>query len=840
MAAHKFFNNFTGGEWTPKLDGRSDLAKYDAACRTLENWRVLQYGGVQFRTGFEYVTEAYLGSFGGTGLKTFLIPFQFSTTTRFVLLLSNNRIYFISNGVLVPDPTHAVWDSITGYATGTIVSRTVSGVTTYWKALTTIPSQTPPAANGAPEVTPAQWVQATDDEWGLYVTSPYNAFDSFQVQYKQINDVMYLTHPDYPVHKLSRLSDTSWTMAEVDWTYPPFLEENTGSITVTPSATTGTGITITASSALFNANHVGAYWEIGHLREANSVNLDISGTSGSSNSSTMTVKGDWTVVTSNYWYGELLVQRSYDGGTTWETIRKFTSESDRNVSASGSEETECLLRLRYTANGDPFGSGVWAGTAPTDYVYAKATLESEAVYKRGFVKITGYTSDTVVTADVKQALANTTATDIWAEGAYSDHRGHPRAVGLYEQRLYFGGTDSNPIRFWGSKTGDFENFEYGTNDDQGVSFDMAATEGNVIQWMEALKFIQAGTSGGEFAISSGNLDEPITPSNVSVKGHSAYGSDAIQARAIDDVVLFVHRQGTRVHEMAYSIEREGYVAPDLTVLAEHILGTGAVQMAFARLPDPTLYVVTEDGDLAVFTYSREQNITAWTRWTTEGEFESVATIYGDPADEVWVCVKRTVNGTVKRFVERLADYTTDKTAAVHLDSAVSGTGSLSGTDVVVDDLDHLEGEVVGAVADGGYLGEFTVSGGEITIGQSGQVTAVNVVVGLQYTGTLKPMKLDTVIANGPSQGRKRRITEAAIRFMDTLGCKFGKDTSDMEEIPFRSEGDPMDASPPLFTGDKIVKWKPGHDREANVILQQDIPLPCTVLGIAMKYDVFGE
>lgn len=834
MAAHKFYNNFTAGEWTPRLDGRSDLEKYDAACRTLENWRVLQYGGVQFRNGFEKISQAYLG---GTK-KSFIVPFQYSTTTRFIIQFSELRIYFLSNGVLVPDPSITAWDSSSAYSTDDIVSRTVGGVTTYWKALADIGSVTPPTENGQPEDTPAEWVQATDGEWGLYVTSPYTADEAFSVQYKQINDVMYLAHPDHPVYKLSRLSDTSWTMAEVEWTYPPFLEENTGDTTVTVAATTGTGVSMTSSADLFESTHVGAYWEVGHLREAASVNLDISGSSGSSNSSTISVKGNWTFQTSNYWYGTVEIQRSYDNGSTWETIREYKSESDRNVSTTGSEAEQCLLRISYTATGNPLGSGVWAGTAPTDYVYAKATLEVEAAYIRGVVKITGYTNAQSVTVTVVRDLEATTATDIWAEGAWSDYRGYPRAVGLYEQRLYFGGTNTYPIRFWGSIVDGFENFEYGTDDDSAVVFNVAATEGNVIQWMEALKFIQAGTSGGEFAVSSGNQDDPITPVNISVRGHSAYGSAAIQARAIDDVVLFVHRQRTRLHEMAYSIERDGYVAPDLTIFAEHILGSGAVQMAFARLPDPTLYVVTADGDLAVFTYNREQGITAWAKWTTEGSFESVAATYGDPVDEVWVSVKRTVNGSPVRIIERLAAYTSDKTLAVHLDSSVSGAGVESGGVVTFSGLDHLEGETVGVASDGAWLGEFTVSGGSVTLPDD--VSYGNVVAGLRYTGTLKPMRMETVMANGPSQGRKRRVFEAAIRFLDTLGCKFGKVTTDMEQIPFRSEGDPMDASPPLFTGDKIVKWKPGHDRDAAIILQQDIPLPCTVLGIAVKYDVFGD
>jgi len=835
MSGHKFYNNFTGGEWTPKLDARSDLGRYDSAARTMENVRVMLYGGFRMRPGFEYKAECYLGSFGGAGLKTFLVPFQFSTTTRFMLMFSHRLIFFVSDGALVPRASTTLWALILGYAVDDIVERVLpSGASTYWKCIQTVPGQTLPSTNPFPEDTPAYWSAATDIEWALSIASPYDAFSTFALQYRQINDVMYLTHPDYPVHKLSRLSDTSWTIAEVDWTYPPFQDENIGATTVTSDGLTGS-VTLTASADLWTSDHVGAYWEIRHLREANSAVVNVSGSSGSLNSSTLDVKGDWTITTSGYWYGVLELERSEDGGSTWDTIRKFEGQSDRNVSASGNQTLEAKLRLKYTATGNPFGSGVWAGTAPTDYVKAKATLDSQEAYVGGFVKITAFTSATEVDATVMDTLKSTAATKIWAEGAFSAKRGYPRALALYEQRIYYAGTSDNPIGIWGSKTGDFENYSYGVNDDSAIAFSVAATEANIVQWMEGLDVILSGTSGGEFAVSSGSpQSEPITPTTVNIRGQSNYGSSAIQAKAINDVVLFVHRQGKRIHEMAYSLERDRYVAPDLTDLAEHILAGGVVQMAFARLPDPTLYVVTGDGYLAVFTYDRAQNVTAWTRWTTDGLFESVQTLHGSPEDEVWVVVKRTIDGTVYRYLEKLTAESDVKEDAVLLDSAATGTAN----SLTVSGLDHLEGETVGAVLNGAYLGTYVVASGAITMRQATQFGKY--VIGLPYTGTVKTMKLDVMMQDGSGQGRMRRITKAVIKFRNTLGCKFGRVLGSLDEVNFRDVGNNMDESPPLFTGDKAVEWPRGYDREGNIIIQQDKPLPCTVLGIEVKYDFLGD
>lgn len=828
MSAHKFYSNFTGGEWTPLLDGRSDLDKYDSACRTLENFRVLPYGGARFRPGFKHVVRAK----DGATYQTRLVPFQFSVTTRFMLQLGHLNMRFIGNGIQIA--TAAYWENTSGYTAGQVVKRIINSIDVYYECILDIGSTIPPVFNPFPETDPTHWELTNADAAAYEIATPWSAADIFAIQFKQINDVIYFVHPSYPPYKLSRVTDVSWTLAEVAWVWPAFLDENIGTTSLAVSHTTGAGRTMTASAPLFNAQHVGSYWEIRHLRAADSVSLAIDTTSGTTSSSSMSIKGDWQVTTSNFWFGVLTVERSENGGSSWEVVRKFTGASDRNVSASGTQLTEALLRLTYVASGDPFGSTVWAGTAPTDYVKAKAVLESQEAYIAGIVKVTGYTSTTSVTVTVVDALETTNATGTWSEGAWSAYRGYPRAIGLFEQRLYFGGTAYQPIRFWGSVTGDFENFEYGDTDDAAVAFDMAATESNPVQWMEAMDAMQVGTLGGEFLVKSANTDEPITPTNVTVRGQSAYGAAYLQAIAVNDVVLFVQRQARRVREMSYNIERDRYVAPDLTLLAEHVTEAGITQMAFCRQPDPLLLLVTGDGALAALTYNREQNITAWMRFVTDGDIESVASIYGTPEDEIWVVVKRTIDGATVRHVERMAVETDVKEDACHLDDAITGVC----TSTTISGLTHLNGATVRVVINGAVAGDFPVASGSLTA--TGVTTFGNFVVGIPYTGSIKPMKLDINMANGPSQGRRRRIVEAAIRFHETLGCKFGREAGALDAVEFRAPEDPLDASPPLFTGDKVVYWQSGWDRTGDIIIQQDQPLPCTVLGIAVKFDVVGD
>jgi hypothetical protein len=838
MAAHKLINNFTGGELSPQLDARVDLQKYDTACRTMENYRPLPWGGALFRSGTLFIAETKDSSKASR-----LIPFNFSTTTTYALEFGHLYIRFYTAGAQV-------------------------------------------TSAGSP----------------YEIVSPYTETQLFQIQFKEINDVVYLVHPELAPRKLSRLAATNWTLTEVEWVYPPLLDENdttttlqipavgsgslvtgrtykivsvgtsnfvavgaasntvgvvftaTGTTAGTGTAlqTTGAGASIVSSSSLFVAGHVGAYFELKHLREAAKVEIDISGSAGTTTSDVIRVKGEWALVTSERWYGELKVQRSLDNGTTWETFRTFTARSDRNVNVSGNQETAAQFRLVFTAAGDPYGASAWTGTAPTNYVKARAALEVADAYIAGLVKITAVGSGTSATCTILAEVEASTTTKIWSEGAWSTVRGYPRSVALYEQRMIYGGTATKPTTIWGSVTADFDNFAYSEFDDAAFAYHIAATEQNPVQWIATLDYINVGTSGGEFSARSGNGEEPLTPSNMAVRGGTNYGSEFQRALKVDDAMIFLQRQGSRIREL---FEQSPYVntndrrSSDLTLLAEHMTETGVVQMDFARLPDGQLYVIRGDGRMAVCTYNREQNITAWARYITPGSFQSVACVYGTPADTVYVIVRRIINNSIKRYVEVFTANLADKTQGVFMDSAK--TYSFGSPSTSCTGLDHLEGERVSVVADGAvvsnaFSGEgavLTVSGGQITL----PTAATTVRVGAAYGGKLKPMKLDLLMANGTSQGRKRRISEVVVRFKDTLGGKVGTASNQVltdpqfsETIPFRTTSTPMDQSPPLFTGDVPVTWQGNADFSGDIQVTQNDPLPMTVLGIFAKFEVFGE
>lgn len=751
----KYLVSANAGEWSPLLDARYDLEKYSNACRQLQNAIILPYGGFKRRAGTEYIAEVK-----SSAAKCRLIDFQFSTTTTFILELGNEYIRFYSNGAQVE-------------------------------------------SGGSP----------------YEISSPYLTAELFEMQWAQINDVMYLVHPNHPPQKLARVTDTNWTLTEVQFDLPPFLDENLTTTTITPSGTTG-NITLTASSALFEAGHVGSYWRIGHRREATFVERGITANGSTTSIRTST---NLTLRTTGTWNATVTVQVSKDGSTGWETIASYDSVDDRNVNADIENSENQYFRITVVNYSSHSGT-------PTP----RAILEVGDDFVYGYAKVTGFTSSTVVDATVVNEFHANTASDIWSEGAWSEVRGFPRTVTIYQQRMMYAGTTYQPQTVWGTVTGDYENFRAGTNDDDGFSYTLGATERNAIQWMVAQRDLLIGTSGGEWSLASGSFENPLSPTNVLVKRQSTYGSQDLRATLVNEVVLFTQRQGRKVREMVFSFERDGFVAADLTLLSEHITAGGIVDTAYQQQDNSIFWCITANGKLLGMTYEREQNVIGWHRHETDGEFESVATSYGAGSDEVWVIVKRTINGSTKRYVERINPVAwTAKEDAFYVDCGLSYNGSATTT---LSGLGHLEGKTVQILGDGAVIPDRVVTSGSITLPRA--VTKAH--VGLKFETIYQPMRIDMDSIAGVTQGETKRIRELVVRVNNTLGLSYSDGEGTFDRLSFRDTSDPMDASPPLFTGDKVIELEGGYEFEGDFILKQDQPLPWTFLGVVVKYQITGR
>lgn len=232
---------------------------------------------------------------------------------------------------------------------------------------------------------------------------------------------------------------------------------------------------------------------------------------------------------------------------------------------------------------------------------------------------------------------------------------NPSVVGYFQQRMVFAASAANPQTVWMSRTGDFHNFGYSdpSKDDDGIEFVIASRQVNEIRHLVSLRELLALTSGAEIAI-SGSSDAGITPDNVSAVEQSYFGSSTVLPAIYANTAMYIQARGGKLSTLAYNYVADGFQPQDVSVLSSHLLrGYTIEDMAFTLAPNGILWMVRNDGDLLGFTFLPEQQVYAWHRHDTDGAVEAVASVPEGDEDALYLIVKRTINGSTKRYIERM-------------------------------------------------------------------------------------------------------------------------------------------------------------------------------------------
>lgn len=915
--ARKLISSFNGGEMSPLLDARLDSERALNGCRTLKNFIPKPQGGAIFRPPTEY-----LGS-TKSDAKARLIPFNFSTSTRFVIELTNLKARFWSNGALVQSGGSA-----------------------------------------------------------LEVTTPWPESALFAIQHFQENDIIWLTHPDYAPHKLIRIADNNWQLSQFEPDWPPILYDDyveaqaagkkdpnavlsvslgatsttsginncqefylvttqgtfTGTIqvqrkeadradgtggtwatvttltnstgtdeydrytgealpgeiegstvwlrlivtrtsgtgtakiyrvsypggkiattTVTPifwdsssGVTTGLAgeyIELRANARLWKSNMVGTVIQLAQTR----TNAKLSRTLSSSGTSATNLRmsGQWVISTVGTWYGTIAVEVQDPLTSEWEVERFWDSSGNRNISDTGEVSGMRNVRLKFTvASGTPSGS-------PTAYLQPVEARALSLVKIDTVFAIPGDASSSnsgpegyllhyfQCRALVLQDVYLETATYHFDESAWSNANGYPRTVVKHEQRICFASTQKRPQTLWLSEINEPKNFTLGSLDTSPLEVTLDSNNFNAIHWLLSQREgLAIGTSGDEWIVNSGDGNKAITPTSIQARRQSYFGSSAIRAESGDDVALFVQRGATKVREFTYTFERDQFAAIDLSVFSEHVLRTGVVQTAFASQPDGSLWCVCGDGSVAVLAYERTQQVVAWWRFITDGSVESVAVVYGGDglADEVWLSVKRTINGSTKRYVERIpSDWWSklndgDMSGMCYADCRI--TKNLTGTTTSVTGLSHLEGKTVWATCNGIIKGSFTVTSGAITVPSTTGTQAWK--IGLPYEGILKPMRSEMQLQSGSAQGRRWRVSAIEVFIWNTYAAMFRHGaTGSYDTLPVQTACDPLGTTDTLQTGIVPCYVDSAHLYGLDLEIKATGPLPTNILAIVPTFEVYG-
>jgi hypothetical protein len=794
--------SFTSGELTPALASRVDLEKYGVGAKTMKNFFPHVHGGASNRAGTYYIGEVKTSASIHKQIK-----FQFSTSQSYGLVFGNLTLQITKNGAFLLD--------------------------------------------GASRVE---------------VVTPYASADLSELKVTQSADVMYIVHPDYAPRKLSRTSDTSWTLEEVDFTDGPYRDRTASDVDIavslphrgySPSTTA-----VTATSGIFSADDVGLPFRVGFVDPADLSSITWTWGVISSYSSATVVfvtfesppgheycfNPDFEYALSG-WDDESLngVGLTYDAGDkTVNLLHNATGMAIIRQTITGLQKATMSLQVEVDALTASAALRVRVGTTSGGYDRLMDTITTTGTHTFTvtpqedtlYISIDtgGSTNDHHV--DISAIRFGFLALDTieWRLPAWTDSRGYPRSAGFFEQRLCLGGSIEEPLTVWESVTGDFENFTRNTpaQDDDAFSYMLASGEVNPIYWMVPLSALIIGTSGSEFRVSSGS-DAPVTPTSVSAKPQSYDGSADIPPLVIGSQVLFVQDGGNVVKELKYSLERDGYASKDITIMSSHLLkGRSIVSWAYARKPDSIIYCVLDNGDLLGLTYMPEHEIWGWHQHETDGEFEDVCVLpVSGGNDAVYFIVKRTIDGSEVRYIEKLMPRINDADTYDYffLDCGITYSGAATTT---ITGLDHLEGETVTALANGSVVSGLTVSSGSVTL----PVASTLVHVGLPYVSDLETLRIETQDNLGTSQGRTKSIPSVTIQVEDTRGLWAGPDEDHLDELKIRELSDGEDPIA-LRTGNKKMTLDSGYDLDGRVFIRQTDPVPVTVLAIIPDVEI-GE
>lgn len=495
------------------------------------------------------------------------------------------------------------------------------------------------------------------------ISTKFEQGELYDIQYVQNANTMYLVDGNDPPQKLTRSSHYSWEIEDVNFVTGPFLGENTTNTSITPSDVNGT-IHLAADANIFASGHIGSLWQIGHRRAVTSLkgkadHNDISNTISCGGDYLYNIQGDWI--------GTVTLERSYDAGVSWEAVHPRFNNSDQINEDYPDTETENGVIYRVAADNVSSGSATYNFTV-YDYI------------DYGIVRITAYNSPNDVNALVLSELTATTATTKWSEGAWSDYRGWPQTIEFHEQRLMFGGSENYPQTIWATKTAkgdadDYENMTEGIDDDDSLIYVLPGQ--NPVQWMLSQTYLLIGTLSGVGRWGSAEDSSPITPTQpTNYRIQSRNGASYLQATLVGDDILYVERGGHRVRQFSYNLERDKFIAPDVTVLASHIASTGIKNISCQNRPDTLLWCVLNDGNIATLTYKPEQDVIGWSRIVTDDDFECSCIVPGSDEDEVWVIVKRNINNVERRYVEQFQpqDWGNDQNDCYFVDSGLTWDG----------------------------------------------------------------------------------------------------------------------------------------------------------------------
>jgi hypothetical protein len=651
----------------------------------------------------------------------------------------------------------------------------------------------------------------------MEVAAPWLSADLENLRWDQSGDIVFVACEGKRQRKIERRATDSWSIVVYQSDNGPFQIQNIGPVTLTPGATSG-DTTLTASAPLFKSTQIGTLFSLTQPGQTEDVSL----TAQNQFSDPIRITGvdaarQFAVIITGTWTGTITLQYSLAAPGNWVDATAGSYTSNVSVAYDDTLDNQVIYYRIGIKTGD-YGSGT-----------ATATLSATGGTQTGVCRVTSFTSSTVVNIGIIDEFGSMDATDDWSESYWSDRRGYPSSVALYEGRLWWAGKD----RMWGSVSDGFYNFDDTTEGDSGpINRSIGSGPVDKIHWLLPLQRLLLGAGGSIFSARSNSLDEPLTPTNFNLKDVSTQGARNALAAKVDKGGIFVQRSGSRVMSTVYDPDSYDYGATDLTSHVPEVGEPEIIKIVAQRQPETRLHCIRSDGTVAILIFDPVEEIKCWVGFETTGIVEDAVVLPGEIEDQVYYTIQRTIDGSAAHYHEKWAmeSECIGGTLNKQLDSFVEVSGSpLSG-------LIHLEGETVRVWGDGAYVGEFTVSGGTVVV----DTAVTSAIAGLGYTAPWKSSKLAYGVPDGQTAlCMPKRINQLGIiaRNIHPQGLEFGPDFTTMDNLPLTEDGYRVGQSVVREVYDEATFSFPGEwSTDSRLCLRATAPLPVTLLAAVIDME----
>lgn len=450
----------------------------------------------------------------------------------------------------------------------------------------------------------------------------------------------------------------------------------------------------------------------------------------------------------------------------------------------------------------------------------------------------GYIGFTTGTSLRDDNIDPDTATTIRQETTLFNGVGnYPSVVTIAQQRLVWAASNRKPETIWASLVGDYENFSRGqvlVASDR-IIMDVSGEKLNRVKALVGMQELMAFTGSGEYGIGTG--DGVLNAVEPRQQRYGGNGTTGVRPLIVGDSILFVDRSGRMVRDLRYSFESDGYAGNDLTVFVPHFfLGRQIVDWCYSHSPYGIIWVVLSDGSVCSLTYKREQEVWAWTEHDFGGFVESICAVRESSYDAVYLIVRRNINGTQKRYVERMDNRLiegNDPMDVCFLDCAVTQVnGPGSGTNTV-SGLGHLNGMTITVIADGDVYENIPVSGGNAILPVGFTIAHA----GLPYVseGETLPIAVE-LKGTGNSRGLPTKATEVMVQMEKTRGIEVRTTDATSGTQMVQTIADLSDEIP-LFTGLWRFDLPPDWNSSGTIRIIQKWPLPMNVLAVSPRWSI---